>query len=134
MFECPKQTNTVLFMVIADYQLDTAFRRRPNTSVASNQLKLYCHIWPRNVPRGLILNSDFSTFNRGRSWLIRCLLIYQICIETTLTLETGTGPQPPIYALGGMYSAFANSCPLQTDTFLFSLIHSHNVILSSNKF
>ncbi len=33
-----------------------------------------------------------------------------------------------------MYSAFANSCPLQTDTFLFPLIHSHNVILPSNKF
>ncbi len=32
------------------------------------------------------------------------------------------------------YSAFANSCPLQTDTFLFPLIHNHNVILSSNKF
>ncbi len=32
------------------------------------------------------------------------------------------------------YSAFANSCPLQTDTFLFPLIHSHNVLLSSNKF
>ncbi len=25
------------------------------------------------------------------------------------------------------YSAFANSCPLQTDTFLFSGIHSHNL-------
>ncbi len=33
-----------------------------------------------------------------------------------------------------MYSAFANSCPLQTDTFLFPLIHSHNVPLSSNSF
>ncbi len=33
-----------------------------------------------------------------------------------------------------IYSAFANSCPLQTDTFLFPLIHNHNVILSSNKF
>ncbi len=33
-----------------------------------------------------------------------------------------------------VYSAFANSCPLQTDTFLFPFIHSHNVILSSNKF
>ncbi len=33
-----------------------------------------------------------------------------------------------------MYSAFANSCPLQTDTFLFPLIHSHKVVLSSNKF
>ncbi len=32
------------------------------------------------------------------------------------------------------YSPFANSCPLQTDTFLYPLIHSHNVILSSNKF
>ncbi len=32
------------------------------------------------------------------------------------------------------YSAFANSCPMQTDTFLFPLIHCHNVILSSNKF
>ncbi len=32
------------------------------------------------------------------------------------------------------YSAFANSCPLQTDTFLFPLIHSHHVLLSSNKF
>ncbi len=29
------------------------------------------------------------------------------------------------------YSAFAKSCPLQTDTFLFPLIHSHNVLLSS---
>ncbi len=25
------------------------------------------------------------------------------------------------------YSAFANACPLQTDTFLFPLIHSHNM-------
>ncbi len=33
-----------------------------------------------------------------------------------------------------LYSALANSCPLQTDTFLFPLIHSHNVLLSSNKF
>ncbi len=33
-----------------------------------------------------------------------------------------------------LYSAFANSCPPKTDTFLFPLIHSHNVILSSNKF
>ncbi len=32
------------------------------------------------------------------------------------------------------YRAFVNSRPLQTDTFLFPLIHSHNVILSSNKF
>ncbi len=32
------------------------------------------------------------------------------------------------------YSAFANSCPLQTDTFLFPLIHSHNAQLSSNMF
>ncbi len=32
------------------------------------------------------------------------------------------------------YSAFANSCPLQTDTFLFPLIHSHNVKFASNKF
>ncbi len=32
------------------------------------------------------------------------------------------------------YSAFANSCPLQTDTFLFPLIHSHHALLSSNKF
>ncbi len=29
------------------------------------------------------------------------------------------------------YSAFVNSCPLQTDTFLFSLIHTHHVLLSS---
>ncbi len=35
---------------------------------------------------------------------------------------------------GKQYSAFANSCPLQTDTFLFPLIHSHNVLPSSNKF
>ncbi len=33
-----------------------------------------------------------------------------------------------------LYSAFANSCPLQTDAFLFPLIHSHNVLLSSNQF
>ncbi len=33
-----------------------------------------------------------------------------------------------------IYCAFANSCPLQTDTFLLPLIHSHNAILSSNKF
>ncbi len=47
---------------------------------------------------------------------------------TTLSwLPTYLMPSP-------IYSAFANSCPLQTDTFLFPLIHSHNVILSSNKF
>ncbi len=33
-----------------------------------------------------------------------------------------------------VYSAFANSCPLQTNTFLFSIIHSHQAQLSSNKF
>ncbi len=33
-----------------------------------------------------------------------------------------------------IYSAFANSCPMQTDTFLFPRIYSHNVILSSNEF
>ncbi len=38
------------------------------------------------------------------------------------------------FAVFDDYSAFANSCPLQTDTFLFPLIHSHNVLLSSNKF
>ncbi len=32
------------------------------------------------------------------------------------------------------YSAFATSCSLQTDTFLFPLIHSHNVQFPSNKF
>ncbi len=32
------------------------------------------------------------------------------------------------------YSAFANSCPLQTDTFRFPLIQSRHVLLSSNKF
>ncbi len=31
-------------------------------------------------------------------------------------------------------SAFANSRPLQTDTFLFPLIHSLHVLFSSNKF
>ncbi len=36
--------------------------------------------------------------------------------------------------LHAMYSAFANSCPLQTDTFRSPLVHSHNVLLSSNKF
>ncbi len=42
----------------------------------------------------------------------------------------------PILGMCSMYtySAFANSCPMQIDTFLFPLIHSHNVILSSNKF
>ncbi len=33
-----------------------------------------------------------------------------------------------------IYSAFANSCPLQTDPFHFPLIQSHNALLSSNKF
>ncbi len=33
-----------------------------------------------------------------------------------------------------IYSAFANSCPLKTHTFLFPLIHSHNILLSSNNF
>ncbi len=29
-------------------------------------------------------------------------------------------------------SAFANSCPLQTDTFIFPLIRSHNILLSQS--
>ncbi len=33
-----------------------------------------------------------------------------------------------------IYIGFANSCPLQTDTFLFPLIYSHKILLSSNKF
>ncbi len=33
-----------------------------------------------------------------------------------------------------MYSAFATSCSLQTDTFLFSIIYSHYVQFSANKF
>ncbi len=33
-----------------------------------------------------------------------------------------------------IYSAFANSCPLQTDTFRVPLIHSRHILLSSNKF
>ncbi len=36
--------------------------------------------------------------------------------------------------IGILYSAFANSCPLQTDTFRFSLIQSRHILLSSNKF
>ncbi len=38
------------------------------------------------------------------------------------------------YMLSLAICAFANSCPLQTDTFPFPLIHSHNNLLSSNKF
>ncbi len=47
----------------------------------------------------------------------------------SLRREVGESQLP-----GAAYSAFANSCPLQTDTFLFPLIHSHNVLPSSNKF
>ncbi len=32
------------------------------------------------------------------------------------------------------YSALANSCPLQTNQFLFPLIYSHHFRLASNKF
>ncbi len=42
--------------------------------------------------------------------------------------------RPNMVFFGNLYSAFANSCPLQTDTFLFPLIHSHKVLPSSNKF
>ncbi len=43
-------------------------------------------------------------------------------------------PKTFLYELLHLYSAFANSCPLQIDTFLFALIHSLNVILFSNTF
>ncbi len=36
-----------------------------------------------------------------------------------------TGPMP--------YSVFANRCPLQTDTILFSIIQSHHIQLSQTK-
>ncbi len=39
-----------------------------------------------------------------------------------------------MHTAAASYSAFANSCPLQTDTCLLPLIHSHYVLLSSNKF
>ncbi len=39
-----------------------------------------------------------------------------------------------LWHLPKSYSAFAYSCPLQTNTFVFPLIHSHHVLLSSNKF
>ncbi len=32
------------------------------------------------------------------------------------------------------YSAFANSCPLQTDIFLFPLIHNHNAYYLQTSF
>ncbi len=32
-----------------------------------------------------------------------------------------------------MYSAFANSCPLQTDTILLPFIHKHHILLSLSK-
>ncbi len=38
------------------------------------------------------------------------------------------------FVFGKSYSAFANSCPLQTDTIRFPLIQSRYVLLSSNKF
>ncbi len=34
----------------------------------------------------------------------------------------------------GAYSALVSSCPLQTDTFPYSIIHSHLVKVSLNKF
>ncbi len=58
---------------------------------------------------------------------------------TVITLLVASGPRSGRRAFQTkhgsiMYSAFANSCPLQTDTFLFPLIHSHNLKFSSNKF
>ncbi len=41
---------------------------------------------------------------------------------------------PVLFHLTKMYSVFANSDPLQTDTFRFSIFHSHHIQLSSNKF
>ncbi len=49
--------------------------------------------------------------------------------------KSSTAQEPQLaHSYVGTYSAFANSCPLQTDPFLFPLVHSHNVLLSSNKF
>ncbi len=51
------------------------------------------------------------------------------------TGELSVAPYVHYYDMAfNYYSAFANSCPLQTDTFLFPLIHIHHVQLSSNEF
>ncbi len=61
-------------------------------------------------------------------------LLYIGTLFSRLLVDRNAERSYYIQNLSWSYSAFANSCPLQTDTFLFPLIHSHNAILSSNKF
>ncbi len=63
----------------------------------------------------------------GYSWVV-------YCATSCKTFSSRTHVRHVVEHKSYTYSAFANSCPLQTDTFLFPLIYSHNVIFSSNKF
>ncbi len=66
----------------------------------------------------------------------RCHVWANINIETThLAVQKATLTFSVLIERSrNTYSAFANSCPLQIDTFVFPLIHSHHIVLSFNKF
>ncbi len=90
----------------------------------------------------IIINVPSRPENTQRSiWLkdttlrlsIHATQVYIFVIESALSGE-GWTYTIEILQQTPAYSAFANSCPLQNDTFLFALIHSYNAILSSNKF
>ncbi len=64
----------------------------------------------------------------------KCGLFLGHMSDTVIPFPTYFVAKLLVMSTSRVYSAFANSCPLQTGTFLFPLIHNHNVILSSNKF
>ncbi len=60
-----------------------------------------------------------------------CKCLHRGTINTTVCCDQSL---IKAHEKGRAYSAFANSYPLQTDPFLFPFLHSHNALLSSNKF
>ncbi len=76
---------------------------------------------------------QFST----KVW-IDCFYYFASCrgniVKLTVSRADGIHSLKFPVAHNSLYSAFAKPCPLQTDTFLFSIIYNHLVKLSSNKF
>ncbi len=103
---------------------------RQITSSCTHHFAKHIKMWSSR----LMTNFTYSSNNCNAKFLFR-----RVSVGCRFIWNNPSWPLSPAFSSAYFYpatsySAFANSCPLQTDTFLFPLIHSHTVVLSSNKF
>ncbi len=127
------------FCVVFNKQISTITRRihegKPQWWQLKSKFDLFC--WKITIllpgqpyqPTTTVLIQDKGTFIYFNS-----MSNYILPLERSLSMKCIKHNRTIRLLSCHNYSAFVNSCPLQTDTILLPLIHSHNVILSSNKF